>query len=295
MINDLCKFSKEILKSSSFDSFAVGIIDFKKDVFTSFELQNMQSTKGLFFDLASLTKPLTLGNIYLKNSNLFNDDMILLLEHRAGLPAYGRLDQKNWQKTINSFLIKESEAIYSDYSALRLMLELEIDIKKELSSIWDREMIFWTDLKEKECCPETGFRNGQIIKGEVNDDNAFVIKDFCTHAGLFATITGICKTLLNMEKEINFCDKMKKELDINQRLQFIKGWDTKQDDSSLAGSAAGNKVIGHLGFTGTSIWIDLERSLGVSILTNATQNYWHDREVLNKLRKDVSNLIWNNY
>jgi len=57
---------------------------------------------------------------------------------------------------------------------------------------------------------------------------------------------------------------------------------------TLAGSRANLSTFGHLGFTGTSIWIDSERKVGTVILSNATQNYWYDKAELNKLRKFIS-------
>ena len=45
------------------------------------------------------------------------------------------------------------------------------------------------------------------------------------------------------------------------------------DTASLEGSSAErhlarSRAVGHLGFTGTSLWIDLDRQLAVALLTN---------------------------
>ena len=48
------------------------------------------------------------------------------------------------------------------------------------------------------------------------------------------------------------------------------GWDTPSATSSSAGGRLSRHAVGHLGFTGTSIWIDLDRDLRVILLTNRT-------------------------
>ena len=46
------------------------------------------------------------------------------------------------------------------------------------------------------------------------------------------------------------------------------GWDTPTAGQSSSGSHFSARSIGHLGFTGTSLWIDLEREAIVVMLTN---------------------------
>ncbi|HEY0796276.1 MAG TPA: serine hydrolase domain-containing protein [Acidisarcina sp.] len=52
------------------------------------------------------------------------------------------------------------------------------------------------------------------------------------------------------------------------------GWDTPSAPST-SGSMFSANSIGHLGFTGTSLWIDRERELAVALLTNRT---WPTRD-----------------
>jgi CubicO group peptidase (beta-lactamase class C family) len=51
------------------------------------------------------------------------------------------------------------------------------------------------------------------------------------------------------------------------------GWDTPSVPSS-SGSLFSRRSIGHLGFTGTSLWIDLDGGIAITLLTNRT---WPDR------------------
>jgi serine-type D-Ala-D-Ala carboxypeptidase len=51
------------------------------------------------------------------------------------------------------------------------------------------------------------------------------------------------------------------------------GWDTPSDPSQ-SGKYFSPQSFGHLGYTGTSLWIDPIRNLSITLLTNRT---WPDR------------------
>lgn len=282
------------MKRQNFDSIAVGVVDFKKGNFETIDLGKPQ---GMYFDLASLTKPLTLAATYHHHPDLFDKNLMLLLEHRAGLPAWGRPSSFDWKEVIFSYKIEESDTVYSDYSALRLMLELEKKAGKGMRELiqnyWDDEVCFWRDLPDFAVCPDSGFRAGEPICGDVNDDKAYVINRFTTHAGLFGTISGLCRTLLKLQKETLFLETVAAKLPQNQRFCF--GWDTVANpENTLAGAGCSTKTFGHLGFTGTSIWIDPEKEIGHIILSNATQNYWYERSGLSEMRRIIGHWVWSN-
>ena len=303
-MQELQMLAINLMRNQKFDALAVGIIDFKLGDFNSFEIHSsnvFSKTPELYFDIASLTKPVTLAANYLLHPEWFNNDMILLLNHRGGLPAWGRLSgrlsKEQWRNQINSYPIIPSQTLYSDYSALRLMLEIEKKSGKNFKTLCfeylDNEIKFWKDIEDKSKCPITGIRNSKPIQGIVHDDNAHIISEFCSHAGLFGTINGICKTLLTLEKKKNLTNFMSEEFDKKNHERYIAGWDTVEDYSNtLAGDGAGLKTFGHLGFTGTSIWIDAEKKIGHVILTNATRENWYDRKGLNDLRKGIGKYIW---
>ncbi|WP_419172954.1 serine hydrolase [Halobacteriovorax sp.] len=273
--------------SYNFNCLALAHIDFKKKSYESYSLYDNPFLKGqkVYFDLASLTKPLTLGFSYLRSPELFNDDMKLLLNHRGGLKAWGRLSRDSWRKQVSSYAIKESDTVYSDFGALRLQLEIE---KKEnlydlVSPMWDEEIVHWLDIEDEICAP-TGRRQRQLIDGEVHDDNAYVIGEKVSHAGLFGTIDGVCRTLLKAQESYSLIQNTKRQSDH----RFINGWDSVSNSSNtLAGSGATTNTFGHLGFTGTSMWITPETNTGVVLLCNEVLGYWNDRAKLNALRRSL--------
>jgi CubicO group peptidase (beta-lactamase class C family) len=59
------------------------------------------------------------------------------------------------------------------------------------------------------------------------------------------------------------------------------GWDTPAPTGSSAGNKLSRTAVGHLGFTGTSIWIDAERDLRVTFLTNRV----HPRRTNERIRE----------
>lgn len=284
-----------IFPECPFDHVAAAFIDFEtKELVTT-----QRGHQGdIWFDLASLTKVLTLASTYHQHQGLFGEDEILLIEHRAGLPSWGRLSKDGWRDTVTKYSIVDTPHLYSDFSALRTMIELEKKSGKKLkelcSPIWDEEMLHWLDLPEYYHSPETGFRRSRIIRGQVHDDNAFVIGEFLSHAGMFGTIKGVSQTLLNLDAKTGFIDHIKKLYETGHKHgRFLRGWDTMEDpETTLAGSGSSPITFGHTGFTGTSLWIDAEKRVGWVLLTNSTQNYWYHRKKLNELRRTLGEIAW---
>jgi CubicO group peptidase (beta-lactamase class C family) len=253
--------------------------------------------ENFYYDLASVTKVLGMGALRAKSPELFDEELNLLIEHRGGLPRWAILGTKGWKETVNQYQINESATEYSDLSMLRLMLEIEKKTGKpfkELCSFyWDKELVFWKDLPAEAVCPDTGFRKGSVVNGEVNDDNCFKIGHFCSHAGLFATSEGLLRSLFNLEKEVSLLEKMQIAFRERDFERYLNGWDTVADNSdTLAGIGSPKETFGHLGFTGTSVWIDATSGRGWFLLTNSTKKYWYNRVHLNSLRKKLGEEVW---
>lgn len=283
------------------DAFGVGVIDFKKKTFQAFEANTFnqelkyKSEPTIYFDLASLTKVLTNSLSYFLKSDAFSKEMLLALSHRGGLPSWGLLSRDNWKELILSYPIKESATLYSDFSALRVLLELEkksIDQKKICQQVWDKEVLYWTDLPFWYPTVQFGYKHSIPNYGRVHDPNAYALETYCSHAGLFGTTDGVCRTLLNYEEQTGFIEKVKKDLQTHDH-RFALGWDRVQDpEKTLAGKGCGKFTFGHLGFTGQSIWIDPDKMLGHVILSNATKYHWFDKDNLNDMRRAIGEMVW---
>lgn len=281
--------ARALMAEERVDFLACAVIDFAEKTFQSFELSATGENDPIAFDLASLTKPLTLAAAYCAKPQIFSEPMHWMLNHRAGLPAWGRLARQSWREELLSFTPVRSEALYSDYSALRLMLELEKVGGGKLKDIcrffWDVELFHWCDpAPDNVFFLPTGLRDGRTIRGEVHDDNAYVLGGFCSHAGLFATAKGLARSLLKLDQETHLLEQMGTAFTTFKRSErFLNGWDT---------SEKWEETFGHLGFTGCSLWISCPLKRGFALLTNACYPYARSRSGLQRLRNLLGESAW---
>lgn len=299
-MKELIQIVRTLLPQERFDALGVGVIDFKAGTFQAFEAEKsgeeilFRGEPRIYFDLASLTKPLTNSLSYFLKPESFDAETLLCLSHRGSLPAWGLLPKNGWEALIRSYPVKEAEILYSDFSALRVMLNLKekgIDQKELCRKVWDTETIYWLDLPAWYPTLQNGFYGGKP-NFLVHDPNARNLRSFCSHAGLFSTVDGLCRTLLNYEKETGMLARVKKDLGSHQN-RFALGWDRVENPANtLAGKGAGKFTFGHLGFTGQSIWIDPDRGLGHVILSNATKYAWYEKVGLNDIRRALGEKIW---
>jgi len=133
----------------------------------------------------------------------------------------------------------------------------------------------------RECIPPTAddhtFRH-RIIQGEVQDENASVLGGVAGHAGLFSTAEDLARfahfmlnggyPILRPQTVALFTRRESAPAGTSRAL----GWDTPSIPSQ-SGNYFGPHSFGHLGYTGTSFWIDPDRQLSITLLTNRT---WPD-------------------
>jgi CubicO group peptidase (beta-lactamase class C family) len=132
----------------------------------------------------------------------------------------------------------------------------------------------WT-LRDRIAPTEVSPPRGYPLRGEVHDENAFVMGGVAGHAGLFSTATDLAvfaQMMLN-GGEFNgvriVSDSTVKLFTQNTESRGSRalGWDTCAHDGSC-GKYLSTNAYGHTGFTGTSLWIDPDRDLFVILLTN---------------------------
>ncbi len=223
----------------------------------------------------------------------------MLLAHSSGLPAYERLFEfaQNRQELLRAALttplaaVPGTRAEYSDIGFILLGEILERLAGEPLDQFAQREIFdrlglsrtwFVPPLEMRALIPPTeddrSFRK-RIIQGEVNDENAWVMGGVGGHAGMFAAATDISlfaecmlkggTPLVNPATLALFTRRQESPHGTSRAL----GWDMPSHPSS-SGTHFSPSSYGHLGFTGTSLWIDPKRHLSVTFLTNRT---WPDR------------------
>lgn len=120
----------------------------------------------------------------------------------------------------------------------------------------------------------------RLLIGEVDDENAWTLNGVAGHAGLFGTTRGVFSLLSFLwdvhEGKISdplwprdlvrlFWTRTGTKGGLND---WCLGYDTPSRKSSSAGRYFSRNTVGHLGFTGVSFWLDLEKHVMVILLTN---------------------------
>lgn len=117
----------------------------------------------------------------------------------------------------------------------------------------------------------------KILCGEADDDNAYAMGGVAGHAGLFASAKDLDTILCRVKDCYRNIGQM-----IPQRIvrefwtrdetvhgsTWCLGWDTPSPVGSSAGRQFSPNSVGHLGFTGTSVWLDLDADRHIILLTN---------------------------
>src|ERR1700686_1974287 len=222
----------------------------------------------------------------------------LLLAHSSGRPAYEKLFRKarSREDLLRAAFATPlsadpgTRAEYSDIGFILLGAALERMAQECLDTFCQREIFgplslinsgFNPPVRLRMKIPPTAddrtFRQ-KIIQGEVQDENAFVLGGVAGHAGLFSTAGDLTRfahamlrrgqPILRPETVAVFTRRESSPSGTSRAL----GWDTPSSPSQ-SGKYFGPGSFGHLGYTGTSLWIDPARQLSITLLTNRT---WPD-------------------
>jgi CubicO group peptidase (beta-lactamase class C family) len=222
----------------------------------------------------------------------------MLLAHSSGLPAHekfflkARTRAELLQAAFTTPLAVDpaTRTEYSDIGFIILGTALERLADESLDRFSQREIFaplamthttFNPPLEIRAKIPPTAddqtFRR-RIIQGEVQDENASVLGGVAPHAGLFSTAEDLAKfaqamlnhgsPILRPETVALFTRRESAPPGTSRAL----GWDTPSAPSQ-SGKYFSPQSFGHLGYTGTSLWIDPTRQLSITLLTNRT---WPD-------------------
>jgi CubicO group peptidase (beta-lactamase class C family) len=124
-----------------------------------------------------------------------------------------------------------------------------------------------------EACPW----RGRVLVGEVHDENAWAMGGVAGHAGLFATAETLWRFAHALLETAAGRGHWLPAALVQESWQPLPGppgstralgWDTPTPGRSAAGEYFSRRSVGHLGFTGCSLWIDLEHQVTVVLCTN---------------------------
>jgi serine-type D-Ala-D-Ala carboxypeptidase len=191
-----------------------------------------------------------------------------------------------------------TRAVYSDPGFIALGFLIEELLGDSLSAAFERRVAaplrlgstFFLDGLD----PERGWRRaevrafaptercehrGEVNQGAVNDDNAWAMGGAAGHAGLFSTALEVAAL---GQAWLDALHGRRSVVPAGAAAAFARlegtpgstralGWDTPSAEGSSLGTRLGRGkagAIGHLGFTGTSLWIDPGAEVVVALLTN---------------------------
>lgn len=239
-----------------------------------------------------------------------------LLAHNSGLADWHPLYEKGIGESLTPKQAKENylqqiaslplaaklgeQRLYSDLGFMLLGWCLENHFSQALDQLFQQEVAEPLNMKNSffnplargqapkniaatEACPW----RGKTLQGEVHDDNAFVLGGVAGHAGLFSTVTDLEKFVHWMWQHWqdpsvqSFVGK-----DVLPKL----GWDTVSQPKSQAGQYFSDQTIGHLGFTGCSLWLDAQDQKYIILLNNSVHPH-RSKEAIQAFRPKLHDLL----
>jgi CubicO group peptidase (beta-lactamase class C family) len=244
------------------------------------------------FDIASLTKALATTTIAMRlvdrSVPVLSSEIRpginarLALCHATGLPAWKLLGDGSRVEIVERVRHEPLESapgstsVYSDLGFILLGDLLERLGGATLDELFRKEVapsleIGFRPPRSERCAPtEKGLR------GIVHDENARSLGGVAGHAGLFSHARDVAAIIRSLLRAWHGQGGLVRAETVREfwSSSGIPGstWCLGWDRPSATGSSAGNRWpregVGHLGFTGCSIWIDPPRGRAVVLLSN---------------------------
>ena len=137
-----------------------------------------------------------------------------------------------------------------------------------------------------ELCPW----RGRVMRGQVHDENAFALGGAAGHAGLFGTLDGVLDFARGLLDGSGASPAMLEAIRIPCHAHRSCGWELRHAGWQGGDSCSG-QTIGHTGFTGTGLWIDFERGLAWTLLTNRIHPTRHADSGIFDLRPQTGDAV----
>ncbi|MBM4345017.1 MAG: beta-lactamase family protein [Deltaproteobacteria bacterium] len=207
-------------------------------------------------------------------------------------------------------------AIYSDLGFLALGWVLEAATGEALESLFARDVAApldarlafapldngplgraaATEIWPPRCC------DGRPLQGVVHDDNCAALGGVGGHAGLFGSVRAVGQWAAAWLAALRG-----QATPLLLPVDLVRGWtgtaacpgsswrlgfDTPTPPGSTAGDAAPPDTVGHLGFTGTSVWMSPSQDAALVLLTNRVHPTRDDRDGIRRLRCALHDEVW---
>jgi len=217
------------------------------------------------------------------------------LAHQTHLPAVEPLYTYGQDATtLRAFVLQRQwqagPPVYSDIGFILLGIALERLSGKPLGEQDVAEGFSWAPPPTECAATEHCTWRGKVMRGSVHDENAHALGGASGHAGLFGTVDacldfaqGLLSGKLLSKDSI---EQIRKPHSATRTL----GWE-RQHAGWSGGDACSSETIGHTGFTGTGLWIDWQRGLAWTLLTNRVHPSRHTESGIAALRREVGERV----
>ncbi len=288
--------------------------------YAQIEPEKIDLTSTMWFDLASLTKVIfttqrclelvEAGQIeldrpifhYLPDLRQYDLNAVerhltirKLLAHETSLPAVEPLYTLGQDaETLRAYILQrdwpKGAAVYSDINFILLGLLIE---RVTGTSLKDQKLtpgLSFTPPIDQSVATEFCTWRGRVMRGEVHDENAFALGGAAGHAGLFGTIDGVLDHALRLLNDEGLSSSLMTEMMTPQFNNRTSGWEINHEGWH-GGEGHSPRTIGHLGFTGTGLWIDHDRGYAWALLTNRVHPSRHRDTGIMALRRETGRRV----
>lgn len=131
---------------------------------------------------------------------------------------------------------------------------------------------------------------GRVLRGEVHDENCAAMGGQTGHAGLFGTVAGVLDFARGLLDGSGASPAMLKAIRTPQFDHRTCGWERKFHGWS-GGQECSDETIGHTGFTGTGLWVDFDRGIAWTLLTNRVHPTRHRESGIFQLRPETGDAV----
>jgi CubicO group peptidase (beta-lactamase class C family) len=188
--------------------------------------------------------------------------------------------QRQWQK---------GAPVYSDINFILLGLALERLAQKTIRQMDPGTGFAFASDSEQTAATEDCTWRKRILCGEVHDDNCSALQG-AGHAGLFGTADSVLDFAQGLLDGNGAAKSSIKLMRTPLSDTCTYGWQRAHDGWS-GGQTCSSTTIGHTGFTGTGLWIDFEREIAWTLLTNRVHPTRHFDSGIFSLRQNIGALI----
>lgn len=277
-------------------------------------------TTGTWFDLASLTKvifttprilslaeagaidldaPLTSAIPDLRQYNPDNawERKVTLREclgHQTPFPAVFPLyTYGDDPDRLRAFVLQHEwpagPPVYSDINFILLGIALERITGKSIRQQDPGPGFAWSAEPATAAATEMDHWRGRVVCGDVHDENCHALGG-AGHAGLFGTVDAVLDHAAGLLNADGVSPGVVQLMRTTVGGTRTHGWDQPHTDWS-GGNTCSAATIGHTGFTGVGLWVDFQRGLAWTLLTNRVHPTRHFDSGIMALRRAVGDLV----